>query len=62
MTPIDPCDRTGFEQLAFPAATAVSFILIELSPLVNFVFVINIQDLKSNLKSMSAKRKLSTMS
>ena len=60
--PNDPCDRTGFEQLAFPAATAVSFILIELSPLVNFVFVINIQDLKSNLKSMSAKRKLSTMS
>ena len=41
--PNDPCDRTGFEQLAFPAATAVSFILIELSLLINFVFVINIQ-------------------
>ena len=52
--PDDPCDRAGFEFLAFPAATAVSFILIELSPLVNFVFIVNIQDLKSSIKSLTS--------
>ena len=50
----DPCDRDRFEFLAFPAATAVAFILIELSPLVNFVFVVNIQNLNCNIKSLTS--------
>ncbi len=54
--PENPCDRSGFEELAFPAATAVAYILVELSPIVNFVFVINIQDMKAMFKSMTSQQ------
>lgn len=54
--PANPCDRSRFESLSYPAATAVAYILVELSPLVNFVFVINFQDLKASIKSLTSQK------
>ena len=54
--PANPCNRGGFEHLSFPGATAVAFILIELSPIVNFVFIINFQDMKAAVASWTSQK------
>ena len=51
--PAHPCDRSRIERLSFPGATAIAYILIELSPLVNFVFIINFQKLRSVIEASS---------
>ncbi len=52
--PANPCDRSRIERLSFPGATAIAYILIELSPLVNFVFIINFRDLKTVIESLTS--------
>ena len=41
LDPMNPCSRDALEHLAFPGATAVAYVLVELAPIVNFVFIIN---------------------
>ena len=53
--PDSPCSRAGFEGLINPGITILSFILAMLAPTVNFVFVIDYQELKEKLKSLCQK-------
>jgi hypothetical protein len=52
--PMNPCSRSAFEFLAFPGATAVAYIVLELSPLVSFVFIINYKELKASFRSFKS--------
>ena len=47
--PNDPCDRSRFERLSYPAVYTLSFSILLLAPVIHSVFVINIQLLKKKL-------------
>ena len=53
--PDSPCSRAGFEDLINPVVTILSFILALLAPFVNFVFVIDYQEVKQKLKTLCHK-------
>lgn len=44
--PNNPCDPNSFTKLLHVALTSLSYILLGLFPMVNFIFVINIRELK----------------
>ena len=50
MDPENPCDTTNYMNIVTLVMTSISFILLGLFPLVNFLFVVNIQVLKQHLK------------
>jgi len=49
------CDRTAFEQFSNPIPAALSFILLGLYPVVNLIYVVNIQELKQKGKRLTRK-------
>lgn len=44
--PDDPCDITLLQSLKFPGVSLVAYILLELFPVINFIYVINYRMLK----------------
>ncbi len=44
--PDDPCSRSDFEELTYPAWTTMSYILLGMFPIVNLIYAVNIQELK----------------
>ena len=48
--PTAPCDRSGFESLHNQGILLLSYILAFLAPAVNFVFVVDYQELKQKFK------------
>ena len=44
-----PCDRTAFEKFQQPTILIISYILLLLTPLVNMVYVMDFQFLRSKL-------------
>ena len=49
--PDNPCDTSGYISLLNVAITSISYILLGLFPLVNFIFVINVRELKQQVKN-----------
>ena len=49
--PDNPCDTSGYTSLPDVAITSISYILLGLFPSVNFIFVINVRELKQQLKT-----------
>ena len=47
----NPCDTSGYTSLLNLAITSISYILLGLFSSVNFIFVINIRELKQQLKT-----------
>ncbi len=47
--PSNPCDRTAFERFLHPTASIISYILLLLIPLVNMVYVMDFQFLRSKM-------------
>ena len=54
--PSNPCSRSGFEYLINPGLAVLSFILALIAPVVNFVFVIDYQELKHKLQTAFKKK------
>ena len=48
--PSNPCDNSGFLDVLHVGLTSLSYILLGIYPSVNFIFVINVQELKQYLK------------
>lgn len=44
--PNNPCDISQFRRLAYPWVTAAAFVLINLFPLANLNYVLNVKELK----------------
>ena len=51
--PDDPCDDSSYMNHVNVAMTTASYVLLGLFPLVNFVFVVNVRELKQHLKNLS---------
>ncbi len=49
--PSNPCDRTAFERFQHPTITLFSYGLYLLTPLVNMVYVVDFQFLRSKMSS-----------
>ena len=49
--PNNPCDRNTFGQYLNPEVTTISFFLIEIFPVINLVYALNIVELKEKFKS-----------
>ena len=49
--PANPCDTSSYMIVLHVALTSLSYILLGIFPVVNFVFVINIQELKQYMKA-----------
>ncbi len=49
--PANPCDRTAFERFQQPTILIISYILLLLTPLVNMVYVMDFQFLRSKMSS-----------
>ena len=47
--PDNPCDRSRFVQLNYPIISILSISIILLTPVVNFVFIVNVKLLKEKL-------------
>ena len=47
--PSNPCDRTAFERLLYPTTSTFSSMLVLLTPLVNMVYVVDVQFLRSKI-------------
>ena len=56
--PDNPCDRNNFRQLAYPGVATTSFILLDLFPVVNLLYVLNIRELKDKCKMCSLTEKI----
>ena len=48
--PANPCDTSGYTVVLNVALTSLSYILLGLFPVVNFIFVINVRELKLYLQ------------
>lgn len=48
--PNNPCDTSGYRKVLHIALTSLSYILLGIFPVFNFLFVINVHELKSFLK------------
>ena len=48
--PANPCDPSGYIMVLDVALTSMSYILLGLFPTVNFIFVINVRELKQYLE------------
>ena len=55
--PSAPCDRSGFENLLNQGIILLSSILSFLSPAVNFVFVVDYQELKQKFNNLRSSKK-----
>ena len=49
------CDRTTFEQFSNPIPAALSFIILGLYPVINLIYVVNIQELKQKGRRLTRK-------
>ena len=54
--PDNMCSRDDIERLTHPFMTSISFIFIGLFPVVNLIYVVNIQETKDTLKKWKFKR------
>lgn len=54
--PSAPCDRSGFENLFNQGILLLSYILVFLAPAVNFVFVVDYQELKQKFQDLRSKK------
>ena len=56
--PSNPCNRSEFEKLTNPSVTTLSYILMmALFPVVNLVYIVNIEELKQLWRKCLAKKK-----
>ena len=49
--PNNPCDRNTFHQYSNPELTTISFVLINIFPVINLVYALNIKEMKEKFKS-----------
>ena len=54
--PSNPCDTSGYFNLVTLIMSSISFILLGLFPLVNFIFVVNIRELKERCIELLLKK------
>ena len=54
--PNNPCSRSEFEKLSNPSITTLSYILLAIFPVINLVFVVNIQELKQSWRRLLKKK------
>ena len=57
--PNNPCDRNTFRQYSNPELTTISFVLINIFPVINLVYAVNIKEMKEKFKSSVIKLKFS---
>ena len=55
--PASPCDRSQLEGLRNPGISLIGYILLELFPLVNFIYVINVKETKKWICRWICRRK-----
>ena len=49
--PNNPCDRNIFRQYSNPELTTISFVLIDIFPVINLVYALNIREMKDKFRS-----------
>ena len=60
--PSAPCDRSNFEQLAYPGVTSVAYALLSLIPVVNLTYAVNVAELRAKCGKWCGRLKLVTVS
>lgn len=58
--PANPCDRRGFESYTSAVPSMLSYMLLLLAPMVNFLFVIDFQVLRNRLRGVKESTSVST--
>ena len=48
--PENPCDTSGYDNSLNVVMTAIAYVLLGVFPLANFIFVVNVGELKQNIK------------
>ncbi len=60
--PESPCSLSEIEKLTYPSLTILSYVLLELLPVVNLILIINIKEVKTILQRGYLRKTYSTRS